>query len=406
MFRIYRYFDIIQMEEKFAEKFASFNPTRKIAILPPIFRNVNRKIMLAYPVISQPKYKDGHAGVTRPIGFILRDRKTGEIFQIESCENFDFCPDKLDFQVEYYDLEMHTSYWPNRTNENEERYRTALEKLYKANRTISVFGKINQEVYQKYIDEIKTLFTDRYWQFYEKLESGNIVAVDDVLRKEREKAKHEHEERMKEINLKTAVQQAFDHEKLVKTVQDKIVEYVKKDVLPTLKYKGDATRILFYNELGKIFKNLFDGLDCKNCYDTRLTTKAREENTEKLVSKLKIDIIKKFSRACVTPLNSVVAVCNVCKTMIIFLNTMMLEEIKKQVTEESKATIEKCINTLNKYLSQVSNNQIREELSDLAELLCRDYYETTNEKDLSDLYVGYSTVNKKCSLPMTLSIKG
>ena len=83
---------------------------------------------------------------------------------------------------------------------------------------------------------------------------------------------------------------------------------------------------------------------------------------------------------------------------------MMLEEIKKKVTEESKQTIEKCINTLNKHLSQVSNNQVREEFSDLAELLCRDYYEITNDDELSDLYVGYSTINKVSPLP--LMIKG
>ena len=80
----------------------------------------------------------------------------------------------------------------------------------------------------------------------------------------------------------------------------------------------------------------------------------------------------------------------------------MLEEIKRQVTEESKKTIEKCINTLNKYLSQVSNNQAREEFSDLAELLCRDYYEITNENELSDLTVGYLTVNKVYGLPMVI----
>ena len=142
MFKIYKYFDIIEMEERYADKFADLNPSRKIAILPPIFRKVNKKWCLAYPVISQPKYKDGHAAITRPIGFIIKDRKTGEILQIESCANYDFAPEKTDFKVEYYDLEVHTDYWPNRTNENEEKYRTALEKLYKANRTINIFGKI------------------------------------------------------------------------------------------------------------------------------------------------------------------------------------------------------------------------------------------------------------------------
>ena len=187
-------------------------------------------------------------------------------------------------------------------------------------------------------------------------------------------------------------------------VKEKIVDYVKKDVLPTLKNKGDATRILFYNELGKIFKNLSNNADCKNCYDTRLTSKARKENTEKLISNIKIDIIKKFSRACVTPLNNLDAVCNSCVAMFVFLNTMMLEEIKQEVTNESKAMIEKCINTLNKYLAQISNNQIREELSDLAELLCRDYYEITDERELSDLTVGYTTVNKVCNVPISIKI--
>lgn len=404
MFKIYKYYDIIEMEEKYANKFADFNPTRKIAILPPIFRKVNSKLFLAYPVISQPKYKDGHAGVTRPIGFILRDRKTGEIFQIESCKDFDFAPEKADFKIEYYDLEMHENYWPNRSNENEEKYRTALEKLYKANRTVNMFGKINEENYKTYIDEIKTFVTTRYWQFYEYLEKNNIVPVDEKLKNKRKKAEEEHEERLKEINIKTAKEQAFAHAKLVVELKTKIVDFVKKEVLPVLKNKGDATRILFYNELGKIFKDISKDLNCKNCYDTRLTAAARKTNIEKLISQIKIDIIKKFSRACVTPLNSITAICNTCKTMIIFLNTMMLEEIKKKVTEESKQTIEKCINTLNKHLSQVSNNQVREEFSDLAELLCRDYYEITNDDELSDLYVGYSTINKVSPLP--LMIKG
>lgn len=402
MFKLYRYYDIIEMEDRYADKFADLNPTRKIAILPPIFRKVNRKLFLAYPVISQPKYENGHAGITRPIGFIIRNRKTGEILQLESCANFDFAPNKPDFKIEYYDLEMHPNYWPNRTNENEERYRTALEKLYKTNRTINIFGKINQTYYQAYINDIKTFFTKRYWQFYEYLEVNNIVEVDEKLKAKRKKSEEEHEQKMQEINLKTAVEQAFEHEKLVKETKEKIIDFVKKEVLPTLKNKGDATRILFYNELGKIFKNLFTDLDCKNCYDTRLTPAARKANAEKLLSQLKIDIIKKFSRACVTPLNTITAICNTCKTMIIFLNTMMIEEIKQEVTDKSKETIEKCINTLNKFLSQVSNNQIREEFSDIAELLCRDYYEVTDERDLSDLYVGYSTVNKVYSVQLKI----
>ena len=404
MFRIYRYFDIIQMEEKYANNFAGLNPSRKIAILPPIFRASGKKLILAYPVVSQPKYKDGHAGITRPIGFILRDRKTGEIIQIECCDKFDVWPEKLDFEIEYYDLEMHDFYWPNRNHENEEKFRTALEKLYKANRTINIFGKINKEYYEEYIEEIKLFFTDRFWWFYEKLETGEIVSVDEKLINKREKAKLDHEERVKEINLKTAVEQAFNHEKLIKEVKEDLVDYIKKDVLPTLKNKGDATRILFYNELGKIFKSLSNDLDCKNCYDTRLSSKARNENKEKLISKFKIDIIKKFSRACVTPLNNLPAVCNSCVAMFVFLNTMMLEEIKQEVTDESKAMIEKCINTLNKYLSQISNNQIREELSDLAELICRDYFEVIDEKELSDLTVGYTTVNKSCKVPISIKI--
>lgn len=402
MFKIYKYFDIIEMEQRYADKFADLNPSRKIAILPPIFRKVNKKWYLAYPVISQPKYKDGHAAITRPIGFIIKDRKTGEILQIESCENYDFAPEKTDFKVEYYDLEVHTDYWPNRTNENEEKYRTALEKLYKTNRTINIFGKINQTYYKNYIDTIKQFFTERYWQFYEYLEKNNIVPVDEELKAKRKKAEEDHDIMMQEINLKTATKQAFEHEKLVKELKEKIIDFVKKEVLPNLKHKGDATRILFYNELGKIFKSLYTDLDCKKCYDARLSEVAKKRNTEKLLSQLKIDIIKKFSRACVTPLNSITAICNSCKTMIIFLNTMMIEEIKKEVTEKSKQSIEKCIATLNKYLSQVSNNQIREEFSDLAELLCRDYYEVTNEKDLSDLYVGYSTINKVYSVSLNI----
>ena len=73
---------------------------------------------------------------------------------------------------------------------------------------------------------------------------------------------------------------------------------------------------------------------------------------------------------------------------------MILEEIHGAVTEKSKATIKKCIKTINANMPKISNNNARQQIGDLAELLCKDYYEVTNENDLSFLYIGYSTINK------------
>ena len=394
MFSLFKYYDIIEMEEKYADKFSALNKTRKISILPPIFRKQGRKLVLAYMVISQPKYIDNHAIITRPIGFIFKDRITRKILSIQCCSDYDFVPSRFDFEFEYYNLETHEEYWPNRSAENEERYRLALELLHRANKSVTFWGKINQKAYSEYIETIKTFFPKKYWFFYEQLEVNEIVKVDEQIINAREIAKKEHKEKMKVLQAKIKAEHKIAHEELVQDMKKKVIVYVRDEVLPTLKHKGDATRILFYNELGKIFKNFCNDKDCKNCYDSTLTEKSRQKNREKLLEEIKIEIIKRFSRACVTPLNSFKSICDCCKTMIIFLNTMILEEIHGAVTEKSKATIKKCIKTINANMPKISNNNARQQIGDLAELLCKDYYEVTNENDLSFLYIGYSTINK------------
>ena len=131
MYSLFKYYDILELEQEYESEFDNINPSKKISVLPPVLKKYFGKTVLAYLVMSQPENQDHHYGVTRPIGAILRNIKTKRVIKVVNCAFSEFAPDRNDFVREYYDLEDHEDWWPHRNPTNEEAYRIALEKCLK-----------------------------------------------------------------------------------------------------------------------------------------------------------------------------------------------------------------------------------------------------------------------------------
>lgn len=395
MYDLFKYYDILELEEQFKDKFNNINPSKNIAVLPPVIKKYHGKYILAYLVMSQPESHDHHYGVTRPIGAILRNYRTKKIIRVVNCKNEEFAPEKNDFVREYYDLEDHEDWWPNRNTDNEELYRILLEKLYKTCKTIKLFKPYKKSYYDDYLNTAKKLFSEEYWYFFEALQNNPIKDLDEEIIYQRDLAKKEHEVRSQKRQEQQLVETSKARELFVEEIKESMQNFILKEICPTLKNKPNYAKIDFYKFIGNMLKSIyFEPNRYLNCYNSALTPKALTNNKDALKETLKVDMIKTYAKACVKPTNEDKDVNNLCEMYLKFLNTMLEQEQLGVVSEQTKATINKCMNYYNTQIEKIQNDTIKEEMQEIYNDLLKDYYETTDPKHLSNVYLGYSLSNK------------
>lgn len=388
MYSLYKYHEIMSMEEEYEDEFRDINPCEKIDILPPVFRHYKGKLVLAFLVIPQPQNNNRHLAVYRPIGAILRKIKSKKIVKIINCKNEEFAPKYSDFSLEFYDLESHPDYWPNRTPDNEEKYRVALEKLLKIAQTMR-FGVYRKKLYQEYLDMIYSMFSLEYIQFFDAIAKNPITPLTDELLYQRELAKKEHQLRMQRLKDKFASDTAFARLKFIKNMKSHLQFFIRKEILPTLKNKTGYTKIDFYRFAGKLYKNILTNETAYvGCYDATLTAKAQEQNLDELKEKLKVSLIKTYAKACVNPINTDESINDISNEIIKFMDTMLLQEVTNSVTEKSKETIKMTIIKIERMLGRLTNSSSKQIITEIYEAVKNDYFNGLEEKEMSDTYLG------------------
>ena len=388
MYSLYKYHEVMQMEDEYKEEFAKINPCKNIDILPPVFRKYKGKYVLAFLVIPQPEDNNHHLAVYRPIGAILRKLNSRRVVKIINCAQEEFAPNRNDFMLEYYNLETDEDFWPNRTPENEEIYRVALEKLLKIVQTMH-FGVYRKKLYAEYLEHIYQMFSQEYLYFFECIAHNPIIDIDEDLEYQRELAKKEHEIRMRRLMEKNKDETAIAKKRFIEKIKEHLQFFIRKEILPTLKNKPGYAKIDFYRFVGKLYRDILVNTDkYLKCYDATLTSKAVESNLDDLKEKLKVSLIKTYAKACVKPETADESLNAISNEIIRFMDTMLLQEVTKNVTDKSKDSIKTSIIKIERMISRFQNPQLKADITEVYESLKNDYFNVISEEEMSDVYLG------------------
>ena len=390
MYSLYKYHEMMQMEEEYKDAFANINPCKNIDLLPPVLRKYKGSYVLAFLVIPQPEDNNHHLAVYRPIGAIFRKLKSRKVVKVINCMEEEFAPMKNDFLLEYYNLETDEDYWPNRTPENEEVVRVGLERLLKIVQTMHL-GIYKKKLYNEYLNHIYSMFSDEYCYFFEAIAKNPIIPLNEELLYQRELARKEHEVRMRKLIERNKGITADSRKKFHKKMKEHLQFFIRKEILPTLKNKPAYAKIDFFHFVGRIYKDILTN-DEKylKCYDAALPSKAVETNLEEVKEKLKVSIIKTYAKACVKLENTDESINAISNEIINFMDTMLLQEVTNNVTDKSKETIKTTIIKIERMLGRLSASQTKTELTDIYEEIKNDYFNVAVEEDMSEVYLGCS----------------
>ncbi len=388
MYSLYKYHEVMTMERDLQEVFKDINLNEEIDILPPIIKTYKGKKVLAFLVVPEPKNSNHHMAVYRPIGAIFRKLKSKKIVKVINCAEEEFSPRYNDFLLEHYDLESHPEYWPNRSPENEEKYRVALEKLLKIVQTMK-FGIYSKKLYNAYLDMIYEMFPTGYIHFFEELAHNPIVPLSDEIIYQRELAQKEHEVRMQKLREKSISDTSFARQKFLKKIKEHLQYFIRKEILPTLKNKPGYTKLDFYRFAGKLYKEvLLDEHKYISCYDASLTKKAMDANFDDTKERLNVLLIKTYAKACVNPGNTDEGINAISLELIKFMDTMLLQEVTNNVSTKSKETIKMTMIKIERMLGRLPETTAKNTVAELYEDIKNDYFNGLSEKEMSDIYLG------------------
>ncbi len=388
MYSLYKYHEILEMEDKYKDEFAKINPCKDIAILPPVIRKHKGGHVLAFLVMPQPDGKDHHFAVYRPIGAILRKLKSRRVVKIVNCAEEEFIPLKNDFLLEYYNLETSPHFWPNRTPENEEIFRVSLERLLRIVQTMH-FGAYRKKLYAEYLGQIYQMFSDEYITFFQAIAKNPIISLNEELLYQRELAKKEHEIRLRKQQERNKSETKLARNKFLKKMKEHFQFFIRKEILSTLKSKSGYAKLDFYKFVGKMYKDILQNEDkYLNCYDVTLTIKALENNLDDLKEKINISLIKTYAKACVKPEVADEGLNAIAREIIKFMDTMLLQEVTGKVTDKSKETINMTMIKIERMLGRLEMSSAKTDITEIYAAVKNDYFECVNEEEFSDVYVG------------------
>ena len=170
-----------------------------------------------------------------------------------------------------------------------------------------------------------------------------------------------------------------------------VLDFLKKEVITSLKGNGSYTKLLFYTELGKYARNI-DYSKFENCYNPLLSKSVLNKNINQATEDIKFDILKIISKACKNILYNNIAVDTISKVLIVFLNAMLIEEMKNEAIQTFEDEITECITIYKEDSNRIKNIDAKKFLDKTFESLCNDYYIVDKNK-FSDIFYGYLFVH-------------
>ena len=386
MSNIYKYNFVLELEKKYKNKF-KFSNNKNITIMPPILKKIGFLYYLAFPVIKDESKE--LKNVARPIGIIIVNKKnkekTFDMAEYEFCENLD------SFKKSYYVVDNHSPFWPNKTKENEEHYKVLLDLAQNLYYSSSLLKKPKKVFYENYITKLKSFLPEDYWIFYEQLKSNKFSPVTEELKEKRKKAETEFLLEKKKLEEKTKEQKVKLKQKFKETLMNNVLDFIKKEVVTNLKGNGSYTKLLFYTELGKYARKI-DYSKFENCYNPLLSKSVLNKNINQATEDIKFDILKIISKACKNIVYNNIAIDTISKVLIVFLNAMLIEEMKNEAIQTFEDEITECITIYKEDSHRIKNIDAKKFLDKTFENLCKDYY-VVDKNELSDIFYGYLFVH-------------
>lgn len=393
MFNVYKYKYILELEQKYQNHFKLCS-SNKIALLPPILKKVGLVYYLAFLVIED-NISNGIKKIKRPIGVILINKNTKGKEQVFDLENYEFCKQNTDFDQTHYIVDETSPFWPNRTPDNEENYRIILDNIQTLSNSTTLFKKPKDDGYSLYLNRLKSFIPDNYWNFYTQLEKNEIEEVSEGIKSQRIVAKLEYRSENDKREKEREQTKKLNLINFQKQVINAGLDFAKNEIVPTLKGSGSYTKLLFYDMFGKTLRNFKKESNSDkyfNCFNPELPDYYINKNIDKVIDEFKVNIIKDFSKAKQNALYKIVSIDTISKVLIVFLNALLVEELKNTTIDIYEDEIAECIAIYNEDKDKIKNLEARKFLDNIFEKLCSDYL-TVEENKLSDIYFSYLLVH-------------
>ena len=321
------------LQKKYYKNFANWNSD--VLVLPPIFKRLGLNIFLYFPVAKRLS----NNSISRPVGVISISKNKQE--KIYNLENYEFSYDNQDFAKSYpYKIE---------NQENIKFYLNHLATIF------SVFTKKQKaEIYQKYLDNIKQLFPQEYWEFYQDLKANQILPVSDYILKIRKKSNTS--------NVKN------DYQNIIKK---EISKFVKKEILSSIKDFPSIAKIQFFNQLGVYLRSITFSFD-----------KDKEIETHKFqITKICAKILNKTT-------NSALQEDFLSKVLLMTLNALLLEQKKKKKLPNLEQDLQNYFEIFSEEIGGIENEQSSQFLQQIFNDLKSDHNIKSNQK-FSDIFFAY-----------------
>lgn len=390
MYNLYKYYDVLELEQELGTKFSNLTDGRGITLCPPILRHNGMKYVLAYLVLAEPDTTDNHIPVKRPIGIILRNRKNKKIIAVYNLADYEYIGGHDSFDREYYNLETYPQYWPNKSTDNEETFRILLERLYKIVSKMGFFDRLDKDEYDKYITHLYAMFPKCYHCFFDALAHNPIIPVDNEIKSIREYAKDLDYRRENERQSKLQENNELARKAFLRDIKSDMNDFIKKDIYPALTSKGSYAKIDFFTYYGKMLRELEQSTDkYLNCYNVSLPTKALKANQHSTFEAQKVNLVKTFAKACVKPLVNDKSIEVIVDLIFEFFDAQIEEESRGEVTQASTQKIRNAMTKMQFELQKISNPTALVEMKEIVERIEKDYFEGVTDADMSNLYIGY-----------------
>ncbi|MBQ3047984.1 MAG: hypothetical protein IJD48_03105, partial [Clostridia bacterium] len=324
----YKFIEELQTRHKNSFKMCTKN---NIEILPPILKRIGVVYHLAFLVVEIDP-NDNKKNIKRPIGVITLNKNGRGKEKIYDMSKYEFCFDQINYKKEYYSLVDSPSFWPNKNEKNIEFLKMCLQDLLKISNECNLLKKPNKIEYDNYLSRISKLFPANYWIFFEALQKNSFQELDEEDLNNRKKEEELYKKQQKENKIKIAELSQKKQMLFYNSLTYDLSKFCKDELVPNLQGKGSYCKLQFYYLFGNLLRKIKPNLtEYLNCYNPELPQSELDKNYATSLDKLKVKLIKNYSKAIDNTICKNIAVDTLSKVLIIYLNALLLEDMHKQL---------------------------------------------------------------------------
>jgi len=341
-YTIFKLSYILYLQKKYYPVFKLGN--ENVYVLPPVLKRNGLFFSLAFPVAKRFDEKT----ISRPVGVILVNKNAKE--KCFDMSVYEFTNYSQDFKKKYT-------------------YKTYQQEYLKVtlNLLSSCYPKFSllktKEYNEIYIERLKNSFDEDYWNFYEDLQSNRFVWLSNKVEIERENVINK--------NSKKTYKKFKKEEKVKDEVDFQLKNFIRNEVWDTFKDRNAFIKLAFLDLLGETLRKNFD-----------------YTNKTDLLKQKKFEIAKNYAKAVNLLKNEDEKVNFLSKLLLIFLNSMLIEEKENKVIDSFEIQIKDSCRLINEELPKIKDKKIKKILSNFHNLLIKDY-SSVDKNNFSNVFFAY-----------------